>query len=401
MAMHILISGTFWTQPNVGSGQYLHGLLRWLPLVAPQHRYTLLLPASGDVEAELPRGITPLRLRTPFDRARDGRSKNLAKLWFEQVAVPQAAHLVRQQQRKAADVSGVLLHVPYFAPPLRNTVPVITTIPDIIPLVLPEYRGGVHIRAYMALVSVAARRATHTITFSRYSANDIAARLRIPLQRITPTLLAAAERYMPPPQPELAAAQVARRYGVERPFIYYVGGLDVRKNVDVLVRALALLHQRGDPSTRGVTLAIAGRSLGSDPRLFPDLDRVIANQQMGEWVRRIEVPYEDGPLLYQACTLFAFPSHYEGFGLPPLEAMACGAPVIVSSASSLPEVVGDAALCVAPDDVAAWADAFSRLLRDAELRSELRERGLVQAAQFSWRRVAEETAQVYATIASE
>jgi glycosyltransferase involved in cell wall biosynthesis len=103
------------------------------------------------------------------------------------------------------------------------------------------------------------------------------------------------------------------------------------------------------------------------------------------------VPLADGPLLYQACTLFAFPSRYEGFGLPPLEAMACGAPVVVSDASSLPEVVGDAALRVPPDDVVAWAAAIGRLLSDPALRADLRAQGLAQAARFSYQRVAQET----------
>ncbi|NJN67686.1 MAG: glycosyltransferase family 4 protein [Chloroflexaceae bacterium] len=162
------------------------------------------------------------------------------------------------------------------------------------------------------------------------------------------------------------------------------------------------------PERPPALLAIAGRSLGRDRQLFPDLDALIEQEGVGNQVRRIEVPYEDGPLLYQACAVFAFPSRYEGFGLPPLEAMACGAPVVASSASSLPEVVGDAALLVDPDDVAGWAAALGRLLPngdrdrdgDSTLGEDLRGRGLAQAARFSWRRVAEETLQVYASASS-
>jgi glycosyltransferase involved in cell wall biosynthesis len=398
--MHILISGTFWRQPTVGSGQYLQSLLRWLPLVAPHHRYTLLLPAASHTHApapslQLPAGVQALTLATPFDgnTPRWSGSKNLAKLWYEQVAVPQAAHLLQRHQPPGS--RGTRLHVPYFAPPLRCSVPTITTIPDIIPLLLPAYRGGLHVQAYMALVAQAARRATHIITFSQHSRNDIAAHMGLPHQRITATLLAADERYQPPASHAAAAAAVAGRYGVPQPYIYYVGGLDARKNVVVLLRALALLRDAGDCPP---TLALAGRSLGKDRRLFPDLEQTIASLKLEGLVRRLDVPYEDGPLLYQGCMLFAFPSHYEGFGLPPLEAMACGAPVVVSSASSLPEVVGDAALCVAPDDVDGWAAALRRLLQRAALRADLRERGLAQAARFSWRRVAEETAQVYEQI---
>jgi glycosyltransferase involved in cell wall biosynthesis len=388
--MHILLNGSFWTQPTVGSGQYLHGLLRWFPHIAPQHRYTLLLPARQGLQQPPPPGIVPLLLRTPFDTCSD----NLAKLWFEQVSVPQTAWLLHTS---SSPDSTPILHVPYFAPALHSIVPIVTTIPDIIPIILPEYRGAFHVRAYMRLVAYAARRADAIITFSEYSRNDIVTHVGIPAQRTTTTLLAAEERYTPSTDSARIAAQVAERYDLRGPFIYYVGGLDARKNVSVLLHALALLRQQGSILP---TLAIAGRALGRDSRLFPDLDSLIAELGLQDMVRRISVPYEDGPLLYRACTLFAFPSHYEGFGLPPLEAMACGAPVVVSNASSLPEVVGDAALCVAPDDVAGWAAALERLLTDEALRRELRARGLKRAAQFSGRRVAEETLRVYEQVAN-
>ncbi len=364
----------------------MHGLLRWLPRLAPQNRYTLLLPAGVVDYPPPPPRADVFALRTPFD----GRSRNLAKLWFEQVSVTQATHMLAHHAPKRR----MVLHIPYFAPPVRTPiVPLLATIPDIIPVLLPEYRGGPHVRAYMRLVSYAARRTGQIITFSEHSRRDIAARLRIPLQRITPTLLAADERYTPPaPGNPAPAEEVAQRYGIQGPFIYYVGGLDARKNVGTLVRAVARLRQQG---RFAATLAIAGQALGSDSRLFPDLDGLIDTLGVADVVRRIRVPYEDGPLLYRACTAFAFPSTYEGFGLPPLEAMACGAPVVTSNASSLPEVVGNAALIVAPDDVAGWAAALGRLLNEATLRDDLRVRGLEQAARFSWRRVAEETLVIY------
>jgi glycosyltransferase involved in cell wall biosynthesis len=374
--VQVLINGSFWAEPTVGSGQYLHGLLRWLPQVAPQHRYVLLRPAAAPAGPPLPPGVAGAALRTPLDRLGD----NLAKLFFEQVALPGAA------RRLALRAGPSVLFVPYFAPPLRSAVPVVTTVGDIIPLLLPEYRGGPHVRAYMALARRAVRRSAQVLTFSARSRDDIVAHLGLPPARVTPVLLAAGEQYGPG-DAEAARAEVARRYGVVGPFIYYVGGLDARKNVTTLLRAFALLRSRG----QAATLVIAGRALGRDRRLFPDLDALIAGLELGAAVRRIAVPHEDGPLLYRACTLFAFPSRYEGFGLPPLEAMACGAPVVVSDASSLPEVVGSAALRVPPDDLLGWAAAMGRLLADAELRAELRAQGLAQAARFSYRRAAEET----------
>lgn len=377
--MQVLINGSFWSEPNVGSGQYLHGLLRWLPQVAPQHRYVLVRPALGGPGPTLPAGVEALDLRTPFDRL----NANLAKLYFEQVALPNAAKRLARRARPN------VLFVPYFAPPLHAAVPVVTTVGDIIPLLLPEYRGKPHVRAYLRLVSRAVHGSKHILTFSARSRSDIVERLGLPAERITPILLAAGDQYSPG-DPAAARTEVAQRYGLHEPFVYYVGGLDARKNVPTLLRAFALLRARGDTTT----LAVAGRALGRDRNLFPDLDALSADLELGSTLRRIDVPTSDGPLLYRACTVFAFPSRYEGFGLPPLEAMACGAPVVVSDASSLPEVAGTAALRVAPDDVVGWAAALSRLLGDANLRGDLRARGLAQAAHFSYRKVAEETVQV-------
>lgn len=374
--MQVLISGSFWAQPNVGSGQYLHGLVRWLPQVAPQHRYLLLRPSGGGTAPALPHGITSITLHTPFDRI----NENLAKLYFEQIALPQAA------RRLARFQEPTVLLVPYFAPPLRARVPVVTTVGDIIPLLLPEYRGGFPVRAYMTLVRRTVKHSTHVLTFSKCSRDDIVTHLKLPASKVTSVLLAAGDQYSPGDQ-QAARAEVAQRYRLSEPFIYYVGGLDARKNLEVLLRAFALLRARGEKAG----LAIAGRALGRDRKLFPDIDRLIADLDLGTAVRRIDVPFEDGPLLYRACTVFAFPSRYEGFGLPPLEAMACGAPVVVSNTSSLPEVVGTAALRVSPDDTVAWAAALGRVLGDATLREELRIQGLAQAAHFSYHRVAEES----------
>jgi glycosyltransferase involved in cell wall biosynthesis len=377
--MQIVISGAFWSQPTVGSGQYLHGLLGALRRSAPEHAYTLLLPASAGAGPLPPPGVSLCVLRTPFD----GRSANLAKLWYEQVGVPLAAARLR------AD----LLHVPYFAPPLWSPAPLVATVLDIIPLLLPEYRGRPAVRAYMRLVARAIRRADHVIAISDASRRDILAHLGIPPARVTTIPLAADAQYHPRDRNQAAA--VAERYGMCGPFVYYVGGLDARKNVQTLVRAFGRLQRSGGPRA---TLAIAGRALGTDRALFPDLDALIAAERLAPWVRRLDVPHADNPWLYAAATAFAYPSRYEGFGLPPLEAMACGTPVVVADASSLPEVVGDAALRVPPDDIPGWTTALWRLLGDEALRTELRRRGLQRARQFSYEQVARKTAAIYAQV---
>ncbi|HEU5088559.1 MAG TPA: glycosyltransferase family 1 protein, partial [Roseiflexaceae bacterium] len=189
-----------------------------------------------------------------------------------------------------------------------------------------------------------------------------------------------------------ARAEVVRRFELPEPYIYYVGGLDARKNVATLVRAFARLRRAGGPEA---TLVIAGKALGDDPALFPNIDEGIAAERIGASVRRIDASAFDNPLLYAAATLFAFPSRYEGFGLGPLEAMACGTPCVVSNSSSLPEVVGDAALQVAPGDVAGWTAALWRVLADPALRAELTARGFEQVRRFSYERTARLTLGAY------
>jgi glycosyltransferase involved in cell wall biosynthesis len=381
--MHIAISASFIDEPTTGSGQYLHGLLGALPAVAPDLRLTLLLPTGKSASlaqkawlADTPRPSS-LVVRTPFDRI----SLNLAKLFFEQVAAPQAARLI------GAD----LLHVPYFAPPLRSPVPTVVSILDLIPLLLPEYRGRALVRAYMRLAAVAAPRADHVIAISQAGRDDIVRHLQILPERISVTHLAAARQFHPIDR-AAAQAEVARRFSLRAPFVYYVGGLDARKNIPMLIRAFAQMRRSGGPAA---TLAIAGRARGDDPVLFPDIDAAIAQAGAAAWVRRIDVPLADGPLLFAAADVFAFPSRYEGFGLMSLEAMACGTPTIVADASSLPEVAGDAALLVPPDDQQGWADALRRLLLDAALREDLRARGLRRASLFTYEHTAALTAAVY------
>ena len=190
---------------------------------------------------------------------------------------------------------------------------------------------------------------------------------------------------------------VAAKYGVGERFVLNVGGLDMRKNVQGLIGAFAAVyHELRDPELR---LFIAGdtKRLGTSP-LFPDWRPLASTWGVADRVLCAQVDEEDLPALYSAASCFAFASTYEGFGLTPLEAIACGAPVVCSDRTSLPEVVGSAGLLINPEDTDAFANSILRVLTQSELRSDLRQRGLARVRQFSWDQVAVETSALYAEV---
>jgi len=382
--MRIGISAAFWGQEHTGTGQYLHGLVPQLREVATHDELLLLTPTW--LAGPLLPGVHSHRLATPFD----GLNTDLAKLWFEQVAFPRAC------RQRAVDVA----HVPYFAPPLRPTVPTLVTIHDLIPLLLPAYRGSALVRLYTWLVARAAHRAALILTDSHASRWDIICHLRVSPERVRTIYLAAGADYQFIPQgPEREA--IRKEYGLPPSYFLYLGGFDQRKNVATLLHAFARIVARHRLQGTGSRpwLVVAGRLPAQDTPFTPDPRRIarelgIVRQVIFTgWVSR-----KDKPALYSGARAFLFPSRYEGFGLPPLEAMACGTPVIAGDAGSLPEVVGTSGMLVPPDDVAGLAEAMSVLWEDEALRQALSERAQRQAARFSWARTAQETLAAYGEV---
>lgn len=387
MPVRIAINAHFWGRDTTGSGQYLHALLDHLREITveaedavprPQIVCIADAPAAHRARSHLPpRDVAWQAVTTPFD----GIDDNLAKVWFEQVAAPRAA--------RAADAD--VYHVPYFAPPLRSPVPVVATIHDLIPMRLPAYRGSGLVRLYTALVARAARQSAAILADSEASRRDAIEFLRVPPTRVRTVYLAADEACRPPT--EDAVTQIRSRFDLPPRFALYLGGFDVRKRVPLLVRALR--------RTSGTwPLVIAGRLPDRDTAFTPDPRRVAAETGVLDRVFFLGfVPDHVKPALYGAADLFVFPSVYEGFGLPPLEALSCGTPVVTTDAGSLPEIVGAAGRLVAPDDEAALATALDELMRDEPARRALADEALRQAARFSWRRTAEETVSAYREVA--
>jgi glycosyltransferase involved in cell wall biosynthesis len=239
------------------------------------------------------------------------------------------------------------------------------------------------------LVSAGTRRASRVLVDSEASRRDVVRLLRVPQARVEVVYLAPDEAVLAT-VPLERLASVRAKYGVEGPFVFYLGGLDKRKNVPALMRALAAL-----PPELPWQLLVSGRLRRDNPRLFPDLPRLAEALGVTQRVRFAFVPDEDKPALYHACTCFAFPSIYEGAGLDPLEALACGAPVVASNRSSIPEYLGEAALLVDPDDQPAFTAALRRVLTDAGVRADLSRRGPPQAAKFTWDETAKQNLTAY------
>ncbi|MDQ2887909.1 MAG: glycosyltransferase family 4 protein [Chloroflexota bacterium] len=374
--MKIGMNALFFQYPATGSGQYMTHLLSALAEIDSQNEYVLLGP--GPIETS----------RLPFSYhvhpvpTLAASKRNMSKVVWEQFTAPSAA------RKEGVDI----FHVPYFAPPLFPRTATVVTIPDVIPLRLPAYRPDNKVKAYMNLVSRAARYAKLVITVSQHARQDIIDTLQLPAERVRVIYEAAGKEYQPVTDSERLAA-VRKLYGLKERYILYLGGLDQRKNVPQLVHAFANVHRLvGDADLQ---LLIAGNPDKQKGPLFPDPRPVAADLGMSGQIIYRFIEEEDKSALYSGASLFVFPSLYEGFGLTPLEAMSCGAPVVCSNRTSLPEVVGDAAITVDPDDTQALVEAMRRVLTDDALQADLRARSLQRATLFSWQKTATETLAVY------
>ena len=378
---HIGINGLFLDHPLTGTGVYTREVSTRLALAQEGLSYTIFGHPEHMGFMQGFGGISYVGMR-----ALPGRpTSNAEKIMWEQVALPKAS------LRHRID----LLFSPYFSLPIRVNTRTTLTVHDVIPLILPEYAPSSGLKAYFRLVSAAARRADAVVTDSKHSAGDVARVLGVHADRVHVIYLGVDQRFRQPVVLE-SVRELRVRLGLPERFMLYLGGTDPRKNTDVLLNALRVLRDRGQ---RVMPLALVASRRSSarhaaweacDPRANATRLGVTEQVQFLDWIDEV-----DKPALYAAARAFVFPSRYEGFGLPPLEAMAAGTPVLCSSASSLPEVVGNAGLLLNPDDAESWADALVRIDEDASLREELALRGREQAAQFTWERTTAELAALF------
>jgi glycosyltransferase involved in cell wall biosynthesis len=285
-----------------------------------------------------------------------------------------------------------LFHAPHYVVSPLTRCPYVVTIHDCIHLRFPQYLPSRAAHFYArTMMTLAARRAERILTVSQASKDDILHFLGVPASKVEVIYNALDERLAAEPTAE-EVARVRERYQLTSPFILYAGNIKPHKNVDRLIEAYSILRRRG---VDGVKLLIIGDEISK----YPNLRRLVHRFQLHKHVRFLGfVPDAMLAVLYRLAGVFVFPSLHEGFGLPPLEAMAAGTPVITSNVSSLPEVVGEAAILIDPMDAGAIADAMARVLGDDALREELIRRGRERVKAFSWERSVARVRQVYCEI---
>jgi glycosyltransferase involved in cell wall biosynthesis len=271
-----------------------------------------------------------------------------------------------------------LVHEPHYVLPPAIRCRSVVTIHDCIHLMFPQYLPNRMASLYArAAMWSATRQASRILTVSEASRHDILRFFDVPPDKVQVVYNAIDERFLTPPD-AATMDQVRQRFQLDRPFVLYVGNIKPHKNVQRLIEAFG--------RARAETAADLGLVIiGDEVSKYPSLRQMVRRHRLDKHVRFLG--FQPAPMLasfYRLARAFVFPSLYEGFGLPPLEAMACGTPVVTSNVSSMPEIAGGAALLVDPSSVDEIADGIRRAVTDEALRGDLIARGLARARQFSW-----------------
>jgi glycosyltransferase involved in cell wall biosynthesis len=354
---------------KTGVGHYTDALAEWLARIHSEHHYDLLSPFDFDFDHR--NGSTPKNLNKQFIPVRP-----LFRKWWL-VGLPALLRIYR------VDVfHGTNYCVPVFAP-----CPTVVTIHDLSLFTQSHTHEDANVRRGQRRVPIMARRASMIIAPSEWTKREVIERLRIRPEKIR--VIHEAARAEMKPIPSELCQEVLDKHGLRRPFLLYVGTIEPRKNLLTLIRAYDELL-RATPHRPQLALC------GGRGWLCDEVFKLVEELKLQDQLRFTGyVEDADLPALYSAAEAFVYPSFYEGFGLPPLEAMACGSPVITSNVSSLPEVVGEAGLTHDPNDHRELTQMMAKLLGDETAREHFKREGLKQAARFSWERAARETQFVY------
>lgn len=359
--------GAVWYR-GTGIGTYTDQLLHHLMLLDQENHYSIFYPEESV-------GYSPLAPQfrmIPTKGTQDNPENN--------------CFIQDQIQKSSLDI----YHVPQngLGLPKEKNCSYVITLHDVIPYVLPETCSKTYLKTFMEEMDAILRLTDRIITVSQYSKKDIHQVLGFPMDRIHVTPLAPEAQYQPLNK-EQCKAFLKNRYGIDRDFILYIGGINPRKNIGMLMDAFSRCKSK---LSKDYALVIGGKLGRSYESLKQRCDFLSLTRDV---LFPGYIPLEELPLFYNGTSLFVYPSVYEGFGLPPLEAMACGTPTICSNATSIPEVVGDAALLMDPHDPEGLAEAIRMVLEDPKLGTALRQRGLTHAKTYSWEKTALETIKIY------
>ncbi|MEI6666903.1 MAG: glycosyltransferase family 1 protein [Acidobacteriota bacterium] len=353
---------------DFGIGTYIRNLLKHLAVFDPQSEYVVLCrPQDAAAIARIAPNFTPVPEKAKPYSIR------------EQIALP------LQLLKARVD----LFHAPHYVLPPLVPCRSIVTIHDCIHLMFPQYLPNRLAYLYArGSLAAAATRASRILTVSETSKSDILRYCNVPADRITVIPNAIDDRLSRAPLEE-DIQRTRERYQLDGPFALYVGNIKPHKNLERLIDAFHLVRREGFEHLK---LLIIGDQISK----FPRLRRAVDRYKLHKHVRFLGFVGDDTlASLYRLATVFVFPSLYEGFGLPPLEALASGTPVVTSNVSSLPEVVGDAAVLVDPYSAASIAEGIQRVLVDPALRESLRIKGLARAKTFSWEASVQRTLDAY------
>jgi glycosyltransferase involved in cell wall biosynthesis len=376
--MRIGINGWFLRFPGTGIGQYLVNLLDNINIIDNQNEYILFIDEKAK-DIKLSEKFTKIILEHPVKFLH----KDLKKTVWEQIVLPRNV--------KKYDID--LLHIPYFAPISKKLCKTVVTILDIAPLVFPLRilgKNGFYDRYYSKIVTPFLKKVDYIITISEYSKKEIIKYLNIDESRIKVINLAVGDEFKVIEDKD-SVISFLKKYQIEPGYIFYLGDGGYRKNVMALVKSYISLNKELKNKYK---LVIAGNAANSK-----EVKEIAEGEN--ENIKLVGmVDSQDRPFFYNGAFLFVFPTIYEGFGLPPLEAMKCGVPVISSIYTSIPEVVGDAGILVPTNDYLSIKKAMEDIIGDNTLRKTLIEKGLIQSQKFSLKKSSEETLNLYKDIYS-
>jgi glycosyltransferase involved in cell wall biosynthesis len=371
--LQVLIDLTQVPVGRMGIGSYAENLLDQFREVAPDISFTVALQSDDPaLRAAIPARVRTLQLPARLFRWLPGR------LFFEQLILPWLAWRYRAE---------VIHSLHYSLPLLPTRARRVVTMHDMTAYVLPHMHPwfkGAYMRVF---IRQAVRHADRLIFVSSSALADCRSWFGLPLENAVVIHHGNSDAFRPDGAPE-ALAEVRARYGLPPVYLLYLGTLEPRKNIPMLLRAFAQLAAR-HPESR---LVIAGKKGWYFDEIFHTVEMLNLAEQV---IFTGYVDEADKPTLIRGAFLFLYPSLHEGFGVPVIEAMASGVPTIAGNRTSIPEIAGDGALLVDPESLPELTAALEYLYTDAAARSELVQRGLSQAAKFSWKKTAEETAATY------